>query len=166
MQLSAELPCVTGGQQGSLLQLVLLFVKICPASLSLQSFIFFFFLWCWFPVLWSTLFFCNSGSGCWYSRYFFSSNFKPASRHLTSCVAYSDPWIHLQWVPNNPPCCILNSCRSLVLAQSLLCLGQALFLVCLLFTLKCLINTLLKKVAINPLKPLETCQCVRYWRSD
>lgn len=158
MQLSAELPCVTGGQQGSLLQLVLLFVKIdLPCQLEPAELPFFFCLF--FVVLVScsvvTLVFSvtvevDTGT----PHIVFSSNFKPASRHLTSCVAYSDPWMHLQWVPNNPPCCILNSTGSLVLAQALFCLGQALFLVCLLFTSKCLITTLLKKVAINPLKPL------------
>lgn len=77
MQLSAELPCVTGGQQGSLLQLVLLFVKVglpCQLEPAELPILFFFydggFLFCG-----HTWFFCNSGSGYWYSTYCFFLQF-------------------------------------------------------------------------------------------
>lgn len=131
-------------------------MKICPASLSLQCCIFF-FSQCLFPALQSPLFFCNSGSGYLYFTYIFSSDFKPASRHLTSRVACSDPWIPLQWVLNTHPAVywFLNSSGSLALLQAVFCSGQALFLVCLIFTLKCLINTLLKEAEKNPPKPLQ-----------
>lgn len=56
-----------------------------------------------------------------------------------------------------PPCHIwfLSSNGSLVLAQTLICLVPALFLICLIFALKCFINTLLKEVKKNPLRPVQ-----------
>lgn len=152
-------PLSDGRQQGSILQRGC--TALCedlPCQLEpamLHSWVFYSvgFLLCshpWFSVI-------VKAATCTSHIWVFSSNFKPASRHLTVCAAYTDPWIQSQWVSNTHPVVywLLTSSGSLALVQTVFCLGQGLPLVCLMLTLKCLINTLLKEVEKTPLKPLQ-----------
>lgn len=63
-------------------------------------------------------------------------------------------------------CCFLNGSGRVMLAQALFYLVQVLFLVWLIFTLKCLINVLLKKWRRNLSGLCKACQCIHYQCSN
>lgn len=158
-QVRAELPCVTGGQQGSNLQhACTAFCEDLPCQLEPALLIYFFFFYgSGFLLCHHPCFSVIVEVATCTSHTVFSPVILKLHQGTSPAVVYPDPWIRLQWVPNTHPAVywFLNNSESLVLTQTLFCLGQALFLVGLIFTLKCLINTLLKEVEKNPLKHLQ-----------